>query len=603
MYSSKEILEKYLNFFNERGHKQIPNVSLIPENDPSLLFVNSGMFPLVPYLSGEKHPLGSRLTNVQRSLRLLDIAEIGDSTHTLVFHMIGNWSLGDYFKKEQIPWIYEFFVEHLKLDPKRLVATVFAGDEDAPRDDESISLLQEVFKKYGVGAKVGERIFPYGKKSNWWKRGDTVGELGGPDSEIFYYLGDDDLTGKNPEDNEKEFLEIGNSVFMQYKKIETGWGELAQKNVDFGGGLERLALVVQGKTDIFETDNFSPLIEKIQEISGKDYYQNQKPMRVLADHMRASVFLAMDGVIPGNKDQGYVLRRLIRRMVRAGKSLGVEKDLSVKLVGTVIDNFSWLYPQLTDKKVEIEKLFADEETRFFETLIEGIKYLDKTLHQTSNNDAPTWAQIAFDMYQSLGYPQEILLEDLKERRVFLDEIAFIQHFDKLLNKHQEESRGGAEGKFKGGLADSSDTVVKYHTVTHLLQAGLKGILGNHVGQAGSNITGERFRFDFTNPQKLTEEELKKVVAFVNDLVDKKLPVTFSMMPKEEAVKSGAGFMAWETYPDVVKVYCVGDNLETAVSKEFCGGPHVSNTSELSHIEIFKQESIGKGKIRVYGKFI
>ncbi len=617
--TTQQILEKYLNFFKQKGHKQIPNVSLIPENDPSLLFVNSGMFPLVPYLSGEPHPLGNRLVNIQRSLRLKDIDEIGDKTHTLVFHMIGNWSLGDYFKKDQLPWAYEFFIEELKLDPQKMIATVFLGDADVEKDEESISLIQEIFKKYGIDAKMDERIFAYGKESNWWKRGDTVGELGGPDSEIFYYLGEGDPIGKNPVDNEKEFLEIGNSVFIQYKKTETGWEELAQKNVDFGGGLERIAMVVQNKKDIFETDNFWPIIEKIQEVTGKKYTGNEKHMRILADHIRGSAFLIMDGVEPSNKDQGYVLRRLIRRMIRAGKALGTERNLCVQLVPVVVETFSWLYPQLTEKQTTIENALKAEEEKFVKTLQEGSKQVEKFIAVAAGNSGPepanVWAQRAFDLYQSLGYPYEIFIEDLKERKIPVDEVATNQQFEKLLNQHQSESRSGAEEKFTGGLADHSNEVIRYHTVTHLMQTALRKIFGDYICQARPASTGTNFDlgqiaqrlgakgFDFEHPEKLTDEQIKQAEDYVNNLVDQKIPVNFVMMPKEEAIKAGVGYMKNESYPDTVKVYYVGNSLDTAISKELCGGPHVQNTSELSHIKIFKQENIGKGKRRVYLKFL
>ncbi len=604
--TSQEILEKYFDFFIERGHKKIPNVSLVPEGDSTLLFVNSGMFPLVPYLSGGKHPLGKRLLNIQRSLRFEDIEEVGTTNrHTVAFHMIGNWSLGDYFKKEQLPWIYEFFIDVLKIDPKRLYATVFAGDKNAPKDVESIEIIKEIFKKYGIDAKEGERIFPYGKKDNWWQRGDSIGELGGPDSEIFYYLGEGNPSGKSPADNQDEFLEIGNSVFMQYKKTEKGWEPLSQKNVDFGGGLERIALVVQKKKDIFETDNFWPIIERIQEITGFKYDSDPKKkraMRVLADHIRATVLLGMDGVLPGNKDQGYILRRILRRMIRAGRNLGIEKNVSVQLVGGVAATLGWLYPELKNKQKEIEMLFSAEEEKFSKTLTNGAKELEKKFSLLKIKDDKTLSALAFNLFQSLGYPTEIFVEDMGDRGIKLD----LKNFEKLVEKrfedHQRLSRSGAEMKFKGGLADQSDTVIKYHTTTHLLQHALKILFDEKISQLGSNITNERLRFDFPFDRKLTGDEVKKVESLVNELIGKNVPVNFVILPKDEAVKSGAVYMKSETYPDQVKVYFIGESLEKAISKEFCGGPHVKNTSELKPIEIFKQESIGEGKMRVYARF-
>lgn len=603
--TSQDILNKFLDFYKDRGHKQVPNVSLVPEGDSTLLFVNSGMFPLVPYLSGQSHPMGKRITNVQRSLRFEDIEEVGDPRHTTAFHMIGNWSLGDYFKKEQLPWVYEFLIDVVGLDPKKMFATVFAGDEFAPKDAESIELIKSIFKKYGIDAKENERIFPCGRKDNWWKRGDAVGELGGPDSEVFYYIGNGTTDGKSPADYDNEFLEIGNSVFMQYKKTETGWEPLAQKNVDFGGGLERIAMVSQGKQDIFETDNFWPIILKIQELTNKDYYESdviKKAMRTLADHMRSATFLAMDGVTPSNKEQGYILRRILRRMVRIARVLGIQKDISVALVGTACENLSWLYLQLLEKRFEIEKMFSVEEDKFGKTLDRGAKEVEKLLNKSLSSDIKVIAKTAFDLYQSIGYPAEIFRQDLKDRGINFDAHEFEKVYEEVSGEHQALSRSGAEQKFKGGLADHSDAVVKYHTATHLLQMALKKVVGTHVRQLGSNITGERLRFDFPNPQKLTDAQLVEVENEMNSIISRKLPVNFEIMPKEKAISLGAVYIPTETYPDPVKVYYIGETLDTAVSKEFCGGPHVSNTGEIGKLEIFKQENIGDGKLRVYVRF-
>jgi len=602
--TSQEIIKKFINFYTSKGHKLIPNVSLVPENDPTLLFVNSGMFPLVAYLSGQPHPMGKRLVNIQRCLRFEDLDEVGDPHHTVAFHMMGNWSLGDYFKKEQLPWVYEFLTKELGLDINRMYATVFAGDEYAPKDEESIKILKEVFASYGIKAKEDERIFALGRKATWWKRGDAIGELGGPDSEIYYYLGEGLGDGKNPAENEDEFLEIGNSVFMQYKKTETAWEELSQKNVDFGGGLERIAWVVQGKKDIFETDNFWPIIQKIEQISGKKYEQSTaitRSMRILADHMRTATFLAMDGVIPSNKDQGYALRRILRRMTRAGRVLGVEKDLSVNLVGTVAETFSWMYPQLLEKRKSIEETFEEEEVKFRLTLENGQKEIEKKLNKKTY-ETRELAQIAFDVYQSLGYPSELFLEEVKDKGIKIDLKEYVAISEQIFIEHQKGSRAGAEQKFKGGLADQSEQVIKYHTATHLLHKALRDVLGEHVSQKGSNITGERLRFDFSHSQKLTDEELGRVVHEVNEMIIKKLPVNFVVLSKEEAEKTGALHFFGEKYGDQIRVYFVGNSLENAISKEYCGGPHVQNTSELHLIEIFKQESIGKGLMRVYARF-
>lgn len=605
--SSKEILEKFINFYVERGHKQVPNVSLVPENDPTLLFVNSGMFPLVPYLSGQPHPLGKRLVNVQRAGRFAeDLYEVGDNRHTTAFHMIGNWSLGDYFKDQQLPWAYQFLVEVLGLDINKMYATVFKGDDSAPKDNESVEIIKKIFTKYGVEAKEGERIFAYGKESNWWKRGDTPGELGGPDSEIFYYVGKDgNGLGLDPDAHQDKFIEIGNSVFMQYvKNAKGGWDTLSQKNVDFGGGLERIAFAVQGKQDIFETDNFWPIVEKIEQISGKKYHESEavtKSMRILADHIRACTFLAMDGVIPSNKDQGYMLRRLLRRMVRAGRVLGVEKDISVSLVSAVVTTMSWIYPQLVEKQKSIQDLFADEENKFAQTLARGSKEVAKVLEKVDLRDVPALAKAAFDLYQSTGYPSEIFLEDVRDR-TSINEKEFAKVFAEVNQAHQAESRTGAEQKFKGGLADQSENTIKYHTITHLLNAALHKVLGDHVMQKGSNITGERLRFDFPNETKLNEEQIKAVEDEINSAIAKKFPVNMVTLSKSEAEKTGATHAFNEKYGDQVNVYFIGESLDNCISKEFCGGPHVKNTSELQSVEIYKQESIGKGIQRIYARF-
>ncbi|EKE00220.1 MAG: hypothetical protein ACD_22C00072G0003 [uncultured bacterium] len=611
--TSQEILTKFIKFYEARGHKLIPNVSLVPENDPTLLFVNSGMFPLVPYLSGQSHPMGKRLVNIQRSLRLQDIEEVGDVRHTCVFHMMGNWSLGDYFKKEQLSWVYEFLIDQLGLDITKMYATVFAGDSTSPKDEESIAILKDTFAKYGIKAKEGERIFPCGRKSNWWQRGDAVGELGGPDSEIYYYLGDSTpKLGTSPEDDENNFLEIGNSVFMQYIKTGDGWSQLSQKNVDFGGGLERIALAVQNKKDIYETDNFFPIIQKMGDISQEKYGSSEKvtkSMRIVADHVRAAVLLAMDGVSPGSKEQDYVSRRLLRRMLLASRNLGIVGGVSENLVPIVCQMFSWLYPELSNKVGDILSIFVREEKDFERVIQEGTKYLSKERHKTKvmeairdpKNSRGKLASIAFELYQSLGYPFDLFKQYLSENGYSdpgLETVFLSRFFD-----HQEQSREGAGGKFKGGLADQSDQVVKYHTATHLLHQALREVLGDQVAQQGSNITGERLRFDFSYPQKLTDEEIAKVETKVNEIVAKKLPVQFEILNKAEAEKTGALHFFGDKYGDQVKVYFVGENLENAYSKEFCGGPHVQNTGELAPITIYKQESIGKGKMRIYAKFV
>jgi len=602
---SAEILKKYLSFFKKLNHRQIPNHSLMPENDSTLLFVNSGMFPLVPYLSGEPHPLGKRLVNVQRSMRLEDLEEIGDKYHTTIFHMLGNWSLGDYFKKEQLEWIYLFFVQELKLEPQKIFATVFAGDKYTPKDRESIAILQKIFQKYGIEAKEGERIFTLGKEDNWWQRGEAIGELGGPDSEIFYYLGAGSGVGKNPAENKNDFVEIGNSVFMQYRLTANGWENLPQKNVDFGGGLERIAMAIQKKQDIFLTDNFYPIIARLEKLSGLKYGQDPhttKAMRILADHLRAAALLAMDGVIPGNKDQGYVLRRFLRRMVRFGKNKLKLENISESLFPGVIESLGWLYPELSAKQKEIITLFKTEEERFINTLKRAQKQVDEVLNKIKPT-TPALAEAAFNLYQSLGYPPEMLVDDLKDRGMKLTFSKFTQAYQKYAAKHQAISRRGADQKFKGGLADHSQKVIKYHTATHVVHQALRIVLKEAIQQQGSNITANRLRFDFSYHQGLSKNQIKQVEKVVNDTIKAKLPVNFQIMDKNEAIKAGALHFSKEKYPDKVKVYYIGPNLEQAFSKEFCAGPHVQNLAELKPLKIYKQKSVGKGVRRIYAKFV
>jgi len=607
MLTTQEILKKYFDHFAKHGHKKLPNVSVVPEGDSTLLFVNSGMFPLVPYLMGQPHPLGKRLMNVQRSIRFQDMEEVGkDIRHTTAFHMIGNWSLGDYFKREQLTWIYEYFIEILGLDPNRLYATVFKGDNKIPRDTESIEILTKIFEKYGIKAKLGERIFEFGKDSNWWQRGDAVGELGGPDSEIFYWLGDTPpKPGQNPETEEDLFLEIGNSVFMQYIKTEQGWQELPQKNVDFGGGLERIAMVVQNKKDIFFTDMFYPLIQAIENLTGKKYQDFTKEFRIIADHMRASVIIGMDGVIPSNKDQGYALRRLLRRMFRYSYKLDADSQIIVKLIDPTINMLSWLYPWWQDKKQEVTDIFMEEEHKFMRMLNRVLPKVQKIIQKITQNNATEEqiAQDAFDLYQSDGYPPEMFFEELEHNNIKPNYQKLQEEFNKLFNKHKQTSRKGAEKKFKGGLADHSEQTIKYHTAHHLLLAALRKIVGDHIYQKGSNITKERLRMDISHPRALTDQQIKDVQKWVNDKIAKGLPVHQVFLPREQAIQKGAIFVPGEQYPDKVSVYYIGDSLENAVSKEFCGGPHVKNTNELKPIKIYKQENLGSGVRRLYARFV
>lgn len=618
--TSQQILETYIEHYKAHKHAVVPNVSLVPEGDSTLLFVNSGMFPLVAYLSGEEHPMGKRLVNVQRSLRFEDIEEVGDNRHTTAFHMIGNWSLGDYFKQEQLTWIYSFFVEKLHLDPQRLFATVFAGDTNAPKDTESITLLKEIFASYGIEARENERIFACSKEDNWWQRGDAVGELGGPDSEIYYYLGEGSGIGKHPSHHQNEFLEIGNSVFMQYKKNALGgWDELPQKNVDFGGGLERIAMVVQHKKDIFGTDTFEPIISQLEALSGKKYGETEevtRAMRITADHLRASLLLVMDGINPGNKDQSYVLRRYIRRIVRFARVLNIG-SISPSIVPVAISTLQWLYPVLGKEKDHIVEVLREEEEVFQKTIEKAYPVVQKLIdaqltpaHLENHNDQKAvvsyMSSAVYDAFQSHGYPPEFFFDDIRKKypghgiESFLRSVE--KEVEKRMDEHKELSRKGAEQKFKGGLADHSNEVIRYHTATHLLHQALRKILGTHVTQYGSNITGERLRFDFSHPQKLSDEELHSVEREINTTISKKLPVQFVILPKDEAIASGALHFFKEKYPEKVKVYYIGASLKAAYSKEFCGGPHVTSLEELTPLTLYKQEAVGKGIRRVYARF-
>lgn len=611
MTSSQSVYDSYTKIMVKYGHKQIPNVSIIPANDPTLLYVNSGMFPLVPYLSGEPHPKGTRLFNVQRALRFFeDIDNVGNTIrHTTLFHMIGNWSLGDYFKEQQLNQIYEFYVDELGLDPNRLFSTVFIGDEDAPRDNDSIKILIKIFKKYGIDAKVGERIFMYDKEDNWWQRGDRPGELGGPDSEIFYYLGEDDPKGKNPAEYQDEFLEIGNSVFIQYKmQDDLSWQEISQKNVDFGGGLERIALVVQGKTDIFETDSFYPIIQTLENITQRSYTESvtvKKAMRVLADHMRASIILSMDGISPSNKDQGYIMRRLIRRMARYARIFEIEEPIAPQLVSVTTNMLSWLYHDLPSMTKQIEDTMQEEENRFHATLKSARNDVKKRLNTTKSNEKDL-AAAAFDLYQSMGYPSEIFCEDIEQHGIEIDKEIYEREFQKLFGEHQAQSRSGAEQKFKGGLADTEEQTVKYHTATHLLHQALNDVLGEaaQVQQCGSNITGERLRFDFVSQINPSKEQFNDIETIVNKIIHDGLPIHFEMMEKEKANEIGAKSFFKEKYPDVVKVYFIGgsiDDPKKSYSIEFCGGPHVKNTKDIGSISITRTKKIGTNMYRIYAE--
>jgi len=582
----QELIKEYIEFFKSRGHHHIPSSSLIPENDPTVLFTTAGMHPLVPFLLGQKHPLGKRLCSVQKCLRTNDIDSIGDTFHQTFFEMLGNWSLGDYWKETMIPWSFEFLTKNLGIPSQKISVTCFAGDQDAPRDEES----ELLWIKVGIPK---ERIYFLGKEDNWW---GPVGKTGpcGPDSEMFFDTGKEKC-GRNcqPGCQCGKFFEIWNDVFMQYNKTSGSRFEpLEQKNIDTGMGVERTISVLSGQSDCYENDLLAPLILKIEEISQKKYKDetNKKPMRIIADHLRAATFLFSDGVMPGNVEQGYVLRRLIRRSIRYGRALQLNELFSAQVAEAVIGVMGDVYPELLLKKQIILKELSKEEEKFSQTLSRGIKEFERLI---SRNQKISGKE-AFFLYETYGFPWELTSEMAKEKGVPVSE----EEFKKAALQHQEKSRMGSEKKFSGGLADHSEQVIKYHTATHLLHAALRKVLGEAVHQIGSNLTGERLRFDFTYPKKLTEAEIEQVENLVNQQILADLPVKMEIMTVSEAKNAGALAFFEQKYGGKVKVYYLGN-----FSKEVCGGPHVQHTGEIGKIKIFKEEAVGIGKRRIYAKVV
>ena len=576
--TSGEIRKKYLEFFESKGHKVIPSASLIPENDPSVLFTTAGMHPLVPYLLGEKHPSGNRLVNVQKCIRTGDIDEVGDYCHHTFFEMLGNWSLGDYFKKEVLPWRLEFLTspQWLGLDKDRLAVSVFEGDTDAPFDSEAF----ETWKSLGIPE---QRIAKLPKKNNWW---GPAGETGpcGPDSEVFYWVGDLNKIPKSFNDDSPLWLEIGNDVFMQYNKTAEGkFEQLSQKNVDTGYGLERDLAVVNGLDDNYKTDLFWPIIEKIENLSGKKYEENLKAMRIIADHLKASTFILGDekGIAPSNTGQGYVLRRLIRRAVRYGKQLGL-KSFTKDISQVVVEMYKDVYPELSKNRNFIFNNLSQEEEKFEKTLENGLKEFEKGTDP-------------FILFTSYGFPFELTKELAKEKGIEIDE----NKFNEELKKHQELSRTSSAGMFKGGLSDAGEETKKLHTATHLLRQALEIVLGEPIRQKGSNINSERLRFDFGFGRKMTDEEKQKVEDLVNQKISENLPVNKVIMKKEEAEKTGAVHAFGDKYGDEVSIYYVGDSLDSAWSKEFCGGPHAENTGDLASIEGPEENPMDKERKRIF----
>ena len=593
---SADIRKKYLEFYAARGHAVVPAAPIVPPDDPTTLFTSSGMQQMVPYLKGDPHAMGTRLTDSQPSFRTDDIEEVGDNRHICMFEMLGNWSLGDYFKKEQLPWVYEFLTKEVGLDSSSLHMTIFQGDNFAPKDTESY----EIWRSLGV---PDDHLHYYPAKKNWWSRAGEpakmpVGEIGGPDSEVFYDFGAElKLHEQSAWKAESchvncdcgRFLEIGNSVFMQYVKVEGGVQPLPKNNVDFGGGLERLAAASQNNPDIFATDSFTSILRSIEVSSGKQYEgEYQAPMRVIADHLRAAVFMIAQGIIPSNKLQGYVLRRLLRRAAVRGRKLGGDiKKIFAESIPSVVDFYAeaGFIPENAAEKVQV--VVAEELTRFEKVLTNGIKEIDRRQGKLDE-------QIAFDLYQSYGFPFEITHELVAEKGVTLSP----EKFDELFKKHKDESRTASAGMFKGGLADHSETVTKYHTATHLIHQALRDVLGDEISQAGSNLTAERLRFDYTYSGKPTTEQLQKIESIVNAKISADLPVVKTIEDKAAALKSGARAFFSEKYPDKVSVYTIG-----AYSKELCGGPHVEHTGVIGTIKVVKDESLGAGKRRIYAKIV
>ncbi len=581
--NANQLRDKYMRFFEERGHARLPSAPLLPENDPTALFISAGMQPLVPFLLGEAHPLGRRLVNVQKCIRTQDIEEVGDNTHLTFFEMLGNWSLGDYFKEESLSWSYEFLTCELGIDPRNLAVTVFAGDADAPRDD----VAARVWRRLGIPE---ERIFALPKQDNWW---GPVGQAGpcGPDSEIFFDTGKPDHPGCRPGCSCGKWFEIWNNVFMEYNKTPDGrYGKLRQRNVDTGMGVDRTIAVLQGRDDIFRIETVYPLIERIQEMTGRAYTENPRPFRVIADHIRAAAFAIADGATPSNVEAGYVARRMLRRAVRYGRDLGIRENFCASLSGEVARIFADIYPELDKSQARVMEEMDREETRFKRTIERGLREYHKAAERTrEHGESAISAKEAFNLFETFGFPLPLTVELAQEGGLGVDEAGF----EALYQEHRAISRRSLEARFKGGLADQSEETTRLHTATHLLHQALRTVLGPDVHQMGSNITPERLRFDFSYPQVLTPEQIQRVEGIVNQQIAKDLPVSMEILPLDRALASGALAFFGEKYGEQVKVYTIG-----SFSKEVCGGPHAIHTGELSHFRILKQEPVGQGVRRI-----
>ncbi len=580
---ARDLKEKFINFFVDQKHIEIPSSNLIPENDPTTLFISAGMQQLVPYFTGKQHPLGKRLVDIQKCVRTGDIDEVGDSFHHTFFEMLGNWSLGDYFKNDMIPWSYRFLTKELNINSENLFVTCFTGNKNAPKDETSAS----VWKSLGIDQN--NIIF---LEDNWWGPAGLTGPCG-PDTEMFV-----DIKPELPKvdfktgDKQGRYLEIWNDVFLEYNKNTDGtFLKLTQQNVDTGMGVERTIAVLNRLTDNYLSDIWQPTIKKIEKISKKSYSEdnNKKSIRIIADHIRSAVFIIADGVQPSNKEAGYVLRRLIRRSIRQGKLLGIETNFISQIADAVLDNqenYAGVYPELDENRDKIISILDAEENKFRKTLNNGLREINKLIERNKSVSGKE----AFTLYESFGFPIEMIEEELQKNNLTLNK----EEFEEAKLAHQKQSQTLSAGKFKSGLADNSEIITKYHTATHLLHSALRKILGDHVQQSGSNITSERLRFDFSHTEKLTDDQLKEVQDLINQQIKLDLPVTVETMPFIEAQKQNVLAFFGNKYPEIVTVYTIGD-----FSKEVCTGPHVSHLSELGNFEIIKEESAGSGKRRIY----
>lgn len=648
--TAQEIRKVYLEFFKNHNHVVIPRALLVPQNDPTTLFTGSGMQPLVPYLLGEEHPYGTRLVDSQPVFRAQDIEEVGDNRHDTLFEMLGNWSLGDYFKTDQLPWIWEFYTDKVGIDPAKLYVTCFIGDDGngIPRDNESSGIWKRLFSEKGIEAKEadlgseqsaakrgiqpGERIFYYDVNKNWWSRSGTpeempVGEPGGMTSEVFYEF---DFVEHNPEYGEHchpncdcgKFVEIGNSVFMEYVRRENGFEKLPKQNVDCGVGLERTAMAAINNPDVFKVSILWPIVQKLEDLSGKKYDNHTESVRVIADHLRAATFLAVDGVVPSNKEQGYVMRRLVRRAIRFAFDLGIEQNFVEEVVPIVVDIYHDDYPEVAKRREQVIELLVREEKIFRQTLRNGLRVFEKLAlappeyqrYGKVKSDTPIGesepvqmkelsGKDIFLLYDTYGFPVELSLEEAFKRSDVLGVVeGWRKEFDSLMAEQKVRSRTATKGEFKGGLADHSEITTKYHTATHLMYRALRNILGDHVIQRGSNITAERLRFDFSHADKMTPEQIKAVEDMVNEQITKDWPMSWREENTKEALANGVMGAFGDRYGDTVKVYTVGNPDGENYSREICGGPHVEHTAQLAEggktFKIIKEESSSAGVRRI-----